>query len=229
MALDEAMLLSAHVRQEAAFRFYEWSEPTVSLGYFQSRQDHEQSQLRKLAWVRRSSGGAAILHHAPHELTYSFALPLALAKIQRGESWICRVHHAIRDWLKCQSILTRAVVCGEEQKKGEYLCFLHQTAGDLILNGSKIAGSAQRKHQGSLLQHGTILLTTSPYTSELPGLGELSGKLVPRESLCQGILETLGTQFGWDFRPDDWTQDEQRQANHIEAEKYRTKDWNERR
>ena len=99
MARDEAMLESAAERGIASFRFYRWSEPTLSLGYFQPAGERF-GALASLAWVRRASGGAAILHHSPHELTYSFALPAAAAAIPTGESWICRVHDVIRDCLK---------------------------------------------------------------------------------------------------------------------------------
>src|SRR5436853_2225235 len=74
MAADEAMLETASERGLASLRFYTWTEPTVSLGYFQPSEGREQvPNLAALAWVRRSTGGAAIVHH--HELTYSFALP----------------------------------------------------------------------------------------------------------------------------------------------------------
>src|SRR5262245_58596680 len=73
MARDEAMLESAATGNVAALRFYTWSEPTVSLGYFQQSESRAIPNLKSLAWVRRSTGGAAIVHH--HELTYSFALP----------------------------------------------------------------------------------------------------------------------------------------------------------
>ena len=55
-------------------RFYQWAEPTLSLGYFQAYADragHEAS--RSCAVVRRPSGGGAILHD--FDVTYSLAVP----------------------------------------------------------------------------------------------------------------------------------------------------------
>src|SRR4051812_24837067 len=92
MAADEAMLESAAGRGLASLRFYTWTGPTVSLGYFQPSAGRE-TKLAALPWVRRSTGGAAILHH--RELTYSFALP-ATPDWKSADPWICRVHRLLR-------------------------------------------------------------------------------------------------------------------------------------
>src|SRR5436190_6027688 len=74
MALDEALLRSALERRVAGLRFYTWSEPTLSLGYFQAHAERRiDPLLADVAYVRRPTGGAAILHH--RELTYALALP----------------------------------------------------------------------------------------------------------------------------------------------------------
>src|SRR5262249_19715303 len=73
MAADEAMLEAAE-RGLASLRFYTWTEPTLSLGYFQPASGKEAlASLASLACVRRSTGGAAIVHHPA--LTHHPALP----------------------------------------------------------------------------------------------------------------------------------------------------------
>src|SRR5437870_10412961 len=84
------------------------------------------------------------------------------------------MHDAIAAALASLGVSARAVACGEERKLGEILCFLHQTAGDLVVGRHKVVGSAQRKQRGALMQHGAILLSRSPYTPALPGLLELA-------------------------------------------------------
>ena len=79
MSADEALLESA-VRGVASLRFYTWAAPTLSLGYFQHA-DVRDANLARLPWVRRSTGGGAIVHH--HELTYALALPA-------GDAWASR-------------------------------------------------------------------------------------------------------------------------------------------
>ena len=225
MAADDAMLSTA-VRGVASMRFYSWSEPTLSLGYFQSataRLSHP-----NLAWVRRATGGAGIVHHHPFELTYSLALPPG-TPWQNGESWICRVHHMLQMLLLQYRVVSHAVLCGEEKKLGETLCFLHQTPGDLLVGGSKVVGSAQRKQKGALLQHGTILLGRSPFAPELPGIFEQSGVNVTAETIVENFPSQFEVTTGWKLQPGDWTAQERENSERIRAEKYAYPDWNAKR
>src|SRR5262245_26530345 len=73
MAADETLLEGAG-RGVASLRFYGWSEATLSLGYFQpARRRFDAERLASLPFVRRPSGGDALVHH--HELTCALALP----------------------------------------------------------------------------------------------------------------------------------------------------------
>ncbi len=125
---------------------------------------------------------------------------------------------------------THAVICGEEQKLGEVVCFLHQTAGDLLLNGSKVAGSAQRKMRGAMLQHGSILLHRSAFAPALPGIcdGDIAVSLQP-QSLADELANAIATDTGWSLAPGDWTAEERDRTLAIRAEKYAHRDWNEKR
>ena len=98
MAADEAMLETAVEQGVASLRFYTWTQPTLSLGYFQPAAVRERfPSLASMSWVRRSTGGAGIVHH--RELTYSFALP-AQPEWKSTESWICRFHHLVQGVLE---------------------------------------------------------------------------------------------------------------------------------
>lgn len=227
MARDEAMLESTSERGLASLRFYTWTEPTISLGYFQASASRALPRFAPLAWVRRSTGGAGIVHH--HELTYSFALPATL-EWKSAESWICRFHQLIRDVLDERGVASRLVVCGEEKKLDDVLCFLHHTAGDLVVNGSKVAGSAQRKLKGALLQHGSILLAASEHAPELPGIHDLAGKeLFAPESLAVRLAKKFADETGVRLEPADWTPTERDRVAGIRGEKYATLEWNGRR
>ncbi len=229
MAVDEAMLEAAADHGVASLRFYTWTEPTLSLGYFQPSPSRQVSNLARLAWVRRSTGGAGIVHH--HELTYSFALPGG-PEWHSPEPWICRVHRMLRAVLAERGVDSRLVVCGEEKKLGEVLCFLHQTAGDLVMgtDKAKVAGSAQRKLRGALLQHGSLLLRRSEFAPEIPGMEDLAGRDLFTPTELAGVLASeFATETGAAIEPGDWTPGESARIPHIRAEKYANPDWNARR
>ncbi|HEX3147047.1 MAG TPA: biotin/lipoate A/B protein ligase family protein [Gemmataceae bacterium] len=255
MALDEALLRSAVERKVASLRFYTWSEPTLSLGYFQPHADRLADHLlANVAWVRRPTGGDAILHH--HELTYTLAIP-AGPPWHTAESWLCRFHHAIAAALRQVGVEAQTVVCGEEQRLGPYLCFQHQTPADLRIAGHKVVGSAQRRPHGATMQHGSILLRRSAFAPALPGIAELSGVQIgeaepeaqrgrrhPNDpdalalaalrapatrTLEEAIVTELVKESGWTFEPSDWTAEERQAAAELECDKYGTRAWNEKR
>lgn len=228
MAADETMLRTAAESGLASLRWYRWSEPTLSLGYFQPASDrHSDPRLARLAWVRRASGGGALVHH--HEVTYALALPAGSEWQPKGEAWICRVHHAITAALASLGAETRAVVCGEERKLGPVLCFLDQTPGDLLAAGSKVVGSAQRKQKGALLQHGGILLERSEFAPDLPGVADLSGVKLQDHAVIAAINTELARRFRWQFEPSGWTQEELVHRVRVVADRYLNPDWNEKR
>ena len=227
MAADEALLESA-ARGVASLRFYTWTEPTLSLGYFQHAGERESdANLSRLAWVRRSTGGAAIVHH--HELTYALALPQG-KEWTSPEHWICRFHHILQRVLKARGVESHAVVCGEEQKLGAVVCFLHQTPGDLLINGSKVAGSAQRKMRGALLQHGSILLHKSEFVPHLAGICDApNAPQITPEELADELKAAFAADTGWTVTSGAWTAEELARTAAIRAEKYANREWNEKR
>lgn len=227
MAADET-LLEAAAAGIASIRLYSWAQPTLSLGYFQgSASSRTYPRLGKLAWVRRPSGGAALVHHL--ELTYALALPPGFPWQKRGESWLRRMHSILADALASLGVLVR--LCGEDEEKklGDVLCFLHHTPGDLLLADAKIAGSAQRKQRGALLQHGSILLAASPYAPLLPGIRELTGVHLSVESLCAAVIDLLAQQTGWQFVSAEWTARERERIDERTTGKYTSPAWNEKR
>ena len=227
MALDESLLETAASRGTASLRFYAWTEPTVSLGYFQpATVRHDVPRLAELAWVRRPTGGAAIVHH--HELTYSLALPAA--KAWHGEPWVCRFHKVLQAVLADRGVSADAVGCDGERELGPVLCFLHQTTGDLLMNGSKVAGSAQRKLRGALLQHGSLLLRRSEFAPALGGMCDLAARdLFTPEKLADLLTVGLAADTGLGIEPGDWTAAERERAAAIRAEKYANPEWNGKR
>jgi lipoate-protein ligase A len=229
MAADEVALELA-VHGIASLRFFGWSEPTLSLGYFQLHSAiAENAAYSPLAIVRRSTGGGAIVHH--HELTYALGLP---APLVGKEPWGCVMHRIIATALLKYGIYSDLIVCGEEQKTDPFLCFHHHSAGDLAtrMRGTsreKIIGSAQRKQHGAILQHGSILLARSEYAPSLPGILEITGQRLIPESLALTIGESFATATGWHLVPSTWTAEERERRGEIEQQKYGHESWTKKR
>jgi lipoate-protein ligase A len=224
MAADEVVLESAVVGA-GSLRFYSWSEATLSLGYFQPhRLRGSDERLAKLPFIRRPTGGGALVHD--HELTYALGLPTSLVK-QQHQSWLCRMHTTIAHALASLGVSTATVA--EERKASGLLCFHHFTPGDLVVNAAKVVGSAQRKQRGALLQHGAILLATSPHAPALPGIRELTGsKLTPGEVIP--ILEReFAAHTGLRLTVGVWTITERQRIEELVQIKYGQPSWNQKR
>jgi lipoate-protein ligase A len=219
MATDEVLLDGAD--DTASLRFYGWSEPTVSLGYFQPRG----ARPAGLPYVRRPSGGLMLVHH--HELTYCLALP-AGASWQGGESWLRRMHRAIAAALADLGVPVRPHD-PPDRHRDTPLCFRHLTASDLLIEGYKVVGSAQRKQRGALMQHGGILLARSEHTPELPGIRELAGRDLGIEETIAAIRGAFVEETRWQLVAAGWEDGERRRIEGLAREKYARPEWNDRR
>ncbi len=223
MAADEALLESA-AAGVASLRFYGWHEPTVSLGYFQpERLRRADPLLANLPFVRRPSGGSALVHD--REVTYTLALP-AGAPWQGSVSWLERMHALIAAALERLHVDARAhVPVGDDRFTG-VLCFHHFTQGDLLIGPAKVAGSAQRRQRGALLQHGAILLAQSPFTPSLPGIAELAGRALGSDEVQAAVAGEFIRDTGWELTAADWTDRERQRTEDLTAGKYARDSWN---
>ena len=77
MGLDRWMLSQLSEEQPVLLRFYQWQQPTLSLGHHQSTPTTTSGL--SIPVVRRPSGGAAVLHGG--DLCYA----IALAQPPRGQ------------------------------------------------------------------------------------------------------------------------------------------------
>jgi len=231
MAMDEALLESSeNAASGACLRFYFWEQPTVSLGYFQSHQDrclHESSQDCPL--VRRSTGGGAIVHDI--ELTYSFTAPIPGHAPVDLRAWYGAFHQTLIDELS--TIRIGASLCDNPPRRPAtdepFLCFQRRIEGDVLLGDAKIAGSAQRRRQRTLLQHGSVLLERSAKSPELPGIGELTGLRIDALELAARWADCVARQLGLSLTSGQPTAREQQLAARLCREKFADARWTCRR
>jgi lipoyl(octanoyl) transferase len=195
MALDEALLDSVVHRGECTVRVYRWSEPTVSLGYFQSADDIDpQTPWAALPRVRRLSGGGAILHD--HEWTYSCAVPAGHPAIRTPHALYETVHRRIIDVLAECGV--HAALRGDESPAAAeaFLCFARGDSRDIVYRGRKIVGSAQRRRKGAVLQHGSILMRASPLEHSLEGIADLFDGFPATDFLGDRFGRAIATVLG---------------------------------
>ncbi|MGH7369464.1 MAG: lipoate--protein ligase family protein, partial [Candidatus Methylomirabilaceae bacterium] len=158
MGLDEA--LARLCRDEVVLRFYEWNPPALSIGYFQRAAEIDLATCRKssISVVRRPTGGRAVLHG--HDLTYSLILPLRppWSDYSIAESYR-RINTSLQQGLQRlgvpASMETPSAPGGPANSP---FCFSAIVQDELLVNGKKLVGSAQRRFPAALLQQGSILV-----------------------------------------------------------------------
>lgn len=231
MALDEALLETAgRAGQGGCLRFYFWSAPTVSLGYFQryaDRQSHAAS--RDCPLVRRSTGGGAIVHDL--ELTYSFTTAVPTHVRSGLADYYDAFHGTLIQELAERGVDARSCPAAPS-RKGEdepFLCFLRRAEGDVLIGDSKIAGSAQRRRHGALLQHGSVLLQRSAAAPELAGIAELSSVVLDPKELAECWVKRVAAKLGLTLRRDSPTSCEKEAAERICGRQYGHPSWTNRR
>lgn len=230
MAVDELLLEEAASAERATLRFYEWSQPTLSLGYFQpiaQRAAHLPS--RNCAIVRRCTGGGAILHD--RELTYSLTLPSKHPLAADTIALYRKLHGALVAALG--SLGAEAAInetrCGHAPDHEPFLCFERREVGDVLIGRAKIAGSAQRRRHGGLLQHGSVLLARSQAAPELPGVEELTGRPL-RPAELRGVWRNeLADRLELRFEPATLDGQQRRRVEAIAAERYADAGWTGKR
>jgi lipoate-protein ligase A len=161
MGIVEALLESATV---PLIRFYRWHSPALSFGYFGKYSDVAiHAQERDL--VRRWTGGGIVFHG--EDLTYSIVLPSADPAFTESSLVIYeRAHRALAEALN--AIGEHAVVAGPvgpgritfaqqaALSASGHSCFANPVRADVMVNGRKVAGAAQRRTRRGLLQQGSI-------------------------------------------------------------------------
>jgi len=148
MACDEALL---QVAQVPVLRVFRWSEPWVSAGYFVAM-DKARAVRPDLPVCRRWTGGGIVVHEG--DFTFSLSVPKTepLATLRPAESYR-EIHAALVDAL---IELGCAAELSGPSAKAPSECFAAPVEHDVTMQGSKIAGGAQRRTRHGLLHQGSV-------------------------------------------------------------------------
>jgi lipoyl(octanoyl) transferase len=152
MALDEALLENVSQIGKPVLRFYGWTEPAATFGYFQKYAEVERAtHLRPL--IRRPTGGGIVPHDA--DWTYSFIVPPnhEWYSLKAIESYR-RIHEWIQNAFTKLKIKTELAPCCKKSAPGQ--CFVGYEKFDLLWHGKKVAGAAQRRNKLGLLIQGSV-------------------------------------------------------------------------
>ncbi|SER49624.1 lipoate--protein ligase family protein [Salipaludibacillus aurantiacus] len=166
MALDEK-LMDWHREGiiPPVVRFYGWNPPTLSVGYFQHIEKEINMEAVKghgLGFVRRPTGGRGVLHD--DELTYSVivseshnAMPDTVTEAYRV------ISQGLLEGFRNLNLQAEFSIPRSKEEKDRLkrprsaVCFDAPSWYEMIVEGRKVAGSAQTRQKGVILQHGSII------------------------------------------------------------------------
>ncbi|MDR1997991.1 MAG: lipoate--protein ligase family protein [Candidatus Margulisbacteria bacterium] len=162
MCRDEALFYEhdAARKQQIQLRFYSWRGPAITFGYAQLPNeliDLAAALNLGIETARRITGGGMVLHQ-PNELTYSLVAPLTA--LPQGIIPSCNFISEIF----CKALWKIGVPAALAEKAGftgDYdrnICFARPARYEVLVNGKKLLGSAQKRGRHSLLQHGSLAL-----------------------------------------------------------------------
>ncbi|MBN1755294.1 lipoate--protein ligase family protein [bacterium] len=211
-------------------RFYGWDQPALTIGWSQSMDQLNTASIidADLPVVRRPTGGRAIYHEG--ELTYSVTLPgeHPILKLSIMESYRV-ISEALVEGLRLMGIQAQ-YGRGERNLYSNPSCFASTSRYEVVVEGKKVIGSAQRRVNTGLIQQGTILIDQTylhleNYTLQRQGssllqnksisLQEILGRIPQRSQLIKCLTESFSRKFEVDFEEFDSNDDYNDSVNRL--------------
>lgn len=252
MAIDEAIMI-AHREGlvPPTIRFYQWSPPAVSLGYFQDLQkeiDVDVCQDMGIDIVRRPTGGKAVLHDK--ELTYSFIIrenhPLVNNSILETYK---KISGGMIRGLSYIGVTAELVPLREKSEihhsDFKSICFSVPSQYEVQVEGKKIVGSAQVRKREIVLQHGSLLIELekdklfsvfnfpSAQIRErfkkrfnATSLEEILKRKINFSELSEILPRGFEKEFGVRLLEGKLTEEEEKISKELLENKYLTYEWN---
>lgn len=256
MALDEA-LLNWHSEGiiPPVIRFYGWNPATLSIGYFQKAEkeiDLAAVKSQGLGFVRRPTGGRGVLHE--HELTYSVIVSESHPKMPASVTEAYRVisEGILRGFHQLGLEAYFAVPKTMEERQAlksphSAVCFDAPSWYELVVEGRKVAGSAQTRQKGVILQHGSILLDLDEdklfslfkypnervkermqraFRNKAVAINDISAKRITIEEAKTAFRKGFAEGLDIHLEPYELTAAEMEYVHSIAEERYESDEWN---
>jgi lipoate-protein ligase A len=230
MALDEVLATEVgEGRRQPTLRIWEWNEPAVVIGSFQSVKnevDAENAKKYGFDVVRRISGGGAMFMEAGSVVTYSIYAP---ADLVQGMSF-ADSYAFLDEWT-----ITALKALGIDA--------YYQPLNDITSAKGKIGGAAQKRlGSGAVLHHVTMsydmdgqkmvqVLRIGREKLSDKGIASADKRVDPlrsqtgltRAEIIEKMKATFTSLYG--ATPGDITPEEYAKAEQLVAEKFGTEEW----
>ncbi|NWQ39998.1 lipoate--protein ligase family protein [Bacillus sp. EB106-08-02-XG196] len=259
MALDEALLdWHSEGKFPPIIRFYGWEPATLSIGYFQKVEKEinlEAVKAHGLGFVRRPTGGRGVLHE--HELTYSVIVSEDHPEMPKTVTEAYRVisEGILKGFHQLGLEAYFAVPKTDEERSAlkdprSAVCFDAPSWYELVVEGRKVAGSAQTRQKGVILQHGSILLDLdedklfslfkypnervkermkSTFKNKAVAINEISPRRISLEEAKEAFYKGFADGLNIELESYQLTEEELAYVNKIAKERYESDDWNFKR
>ncbi|MDR2579288.1 MAG: lipoate--protein ligase family protein [Chitinispirillales bacterium] len=173
MAADLYLLNHCINYNHVTIRLYSWAQPSITIGYMQAPDNElDLNKLRaaSVGWIKRPTGGRAVLHDG--DITYSCVFPKTIRDMGSGitETYRlisqCLISGLEKASIKCTAHDSSVSTVGISRSV-KLPCFLAPSRDEIMVDGKKLIGSAQKRTATAALQHGSI-----PITGAFRGLPE---------------------------------------------------------
>lgn len=243
MAIDEALFRCFDPgSSRPTLRLYGWQPAALSLGRFQKASvdlDLQRCEADELTVVRRITGGGMIFH--ADELTYSLVCSPDQIPAASSVKDSFRVLTSFLLAFYCALGLQAAYAVDQPpafSRLGERtaLCFAGRESYDILVNGRKIGGNAQRRSRQVIFQHGSIPIKDRVadgvvYLAQQPELMSVTslqseGIRADEKTLKQVLQQQFCERMSVRLQPDLLSNQETTLVQHLVACKYQNRRWN---
>lgn len=258
MAVDEALMnFVSRGEIDPVIRFYTWDPATLSIGYFQKLTkeiDIEKVKEKGFGLVRRATGGRGVLHDK--ELTYSVIVPESHPNMPQTVTEAYRViSEGLLEGFKTLGFEAYFSVPKSKEAREKLksprssVCFDAPSWYELVVEGRKIAGSAQTRQKGVILQHGSILQDINvdelfdmftyrndrlkekmkaAFIDKAIAINDISDRHITLEEMETAFYEGFKKGLNIEFKPLEFTKSQKEEIKQLE-DKYRSEEWTYRK
>lgn len=249
MAIDEALLNTYREGVSLpVLRIYGWKKASFSFGHSQNPGTLFHLDLcekEKVPLVRRPTGGGIIFHD--DEITYSIIFSMSDLKedlnvketLRYITSFLIKAYEKV-DKKAFFSMETKDAADKTANTTGiADFCFARNEDYDIVIDGKKIGGSAQKRKKRLILQHGSIPFSfkkekVAPFLKNktllenlnTTSLNEIISSGISFAEFSNILKDAFNAHFSTTLEKSKLSEKEKTIAEQLEQEKYSQAQWN---